>query len=458
MLAPYPKSGADRIVGRILTTKNFLPVVLCWLLGAASPAVATEQLPNILLITVDTLRADRMSAYGYERPTSPHLDALMAEGARFADARTVEPLTAPGLTSMLTALHPHEHGATRNGVAMRSDLPSLPRMLKRQGYRTAAFVANWTLRDRISGLGEHFDDYNTVLERKRWLLFASESTADDVNRAAETWFAAYRKNPERPFFVWLHYVEPHGPYRYWEQYAGRLQADRSKSSRYDTEIAYVDERISQIVGRTRDLGLDRDLAIVFMADHGESLGEHGYWGHGRHVYDATLRIPMAVVWPGQVQPMVVEQPALNIDLPKTLLSLLGLQGGEYFGGHDWSPSLEDGNDPVLKRVTYFQSHRGAVKNDENREKVRTNGLLEVARIEDGRKEILRIPSQVRREFALADDVAEEVNLVPPKSRISADLQRWLEEVRAGLALADELPPPSLGEEDMEELRALGYLD
>lgn len=424
-------------------------------------AAAAETLPNVLLISVDTLRADRMSGYGYERPTSPFLDSLMADGVRFADARTVEPLTSPALTSMLTGLDPHEHGATRNGVAMRTDLPSLPKLLKRRGYRTAAAVANWTLRHELSGLGEHFEDYVEVLEEKRWLFFAAESSADDVNEHVREWFDAYEQDQSRPFFLWVHYVEPHSPYEQWPQFDQRLGTvgDGSREARYDGEIAYVDDRIGRLVTGLGDRDLERELAIVFVADHGESLGEHGYWGHGRHVYDATLRIPMAIVWPGRIPAGVIDQPALITDLPETVLNLLQISDGGLISGWDWAPALTGEAEPsAADRVTWFQSHRGAVKNDENREKVRQNGLLEVARIEHGKKEMVRVTSSVRRVFDHATDADEEVNLVPPKSALSEELRQWLVEVRAGLRRSDDLPPPSLEGKDLEELEALGYLE
>jgi len=150
--------------------------------GATSVVPASEPArPNVLILTVDTLRADRMSAYGYERNTSPNLDRLMQNGVLFTQARTVEPLTGPGLCAMLTSSFPHENGATRNGLRMRPGLPSLPKLLQEDGYRTAAIVSNWTLRDKITGLAEHFEQYDTVFKHKRWLgLFSSEARAGVV--------------------------------------------------------------------------------------------------------------------------------------------------------------------------------------------------------------------------------------------------------------------------------------
>src|SRR6188768_1489400 len=188
---------------------------LLWL-QASPPAPASRfpLFPNVLLVTGDTRRADRVSSYGYARPTTPNLDRLLARGVRFAQARTVEPLTTPALASLLTSRYPHEHGATRNGMRLRAGLPSLARVLGQRGFRTAAFAGNWTLRDAISGLGEHFHAYRQIASRKRWVVLKGEATGDDLTAAALDWLAELRRDsPDRPFLLWVHYVEPHAPYR-----------------------------------------------------------------------------------------------------------------------------------------------------------------------------------------------------------------------------------------------------
>jgi arylsulfatase A-like enzyme len=157
----------------------------------------------VVILTIDTLRADHLSSYGYARPTTPNIDRLLASGVRFTDARTVEPLTNPALASMFTSLYPHEHGATRNGLRMRPGLPSVARALGRRGYESAAFVSNWPLKNRISGLGEHFDRYEEVFTRKRWLgLFKDEANAEDLTDAALAWLARPRR-ASRPFLLWV---------------------------------------------------------------------------------------------------------------------------------------------------------------------------------------------------------------------------------------------------------------
>ncbi|MES1211701.1 MAG: sulfatase, partial [Acidobacteriota bacterium] len=265
----------------------------------------------------------------------------------------MEPLTNPSLCSMFTSLYPHEHGATRNGLRLRPDAGSAARALGRRGYRTAAFVGNWTLRNDISGLGDHFQTYDEVFTRKRWLgLFKGEATGEDLTDSALAWLAENRpsghsgpsgKDSRRPFLLWVHYVDPHAPYRLQEEDAERLKikthGEASRSDRYDTEVSFADRQIGRLLEAfQRDPALAANTLIVFTSDHGESLGEHSYWGHGRNLYGPTLRIPLGVIWPGRIRPAVVEAPALNLDVAPTILALAGLPVPSELQGHDWSPT------------------------------------------------------------------------------------------------------------------------
>jgi arylsulfatase A-like enzyme len=418
--------------------------------------------PNILLVSIDTLRADRLSSYGYARNTTPNLDALLARGVRFSDARTIEPLTAPALASMLTSLPPHEHGASRNGLRMRAKLISFSKILGRRGYSTAAFVGNWTLQDRLTGLGEHFETYSSILNRKRWLgMVKSEATAEDLNERALDWLDAHLDDERpKPFLLWVHYVEPHGPYQLHSSMLDQLGIDwageLTASDRYDTEVAWVDVHAGALLEAVFERVSRQETLVVFVADHGESLGDHGYWGHGRHAYDASLSIPMGLVWEGRIEPGVRSEPALITDLAPTLLSAAGLDVPEFFQGFDWLPALE-GSDPApADRVMLFQAHKGTVLVKEDATKARQRGLLEVARIAEGQKEILRIGRDRRQVYNLGADPGETKNRADDE--LSPELAAWLEEVRRGLEQADGLPPPSLSDEDLAAMRALGYLD
>lgn len=430
----------------------------------ALPSGTEASRPNLLILTIDTLRADRLSSYGYERPTSPNLDRLIASGIRFTQARTVEPLTGPALCSMMTSRYPHEHGATRNGLRMRTGLDSLPKLLNSHGYRTAAILANWTLKDRASNLGEHFEDYRMVLKRKRWFgLVSSEATADDVTEEAVEWLQDYSDSGEdRPFFLWVHYVEPHAPYRLQkdrlEALGLPLKGDHPPSDRYDTEIAEVDRSIGELLARVQALGLGRELLTVFTSDHGESLGEHNYWGHGRHLYEPTLHVPMSLTWPGRLEPATITAPALIIDLAPTIAGLVGLEPPSSFVGYDWTPTVRDGDQPPAGRLTHHQAHKGAVISDHDSDLARRSGLLEVAVIQQGLKEIFRVKNGRHWKFDLATDPRELVNLIELKSSPSERLQGMIEVVSSGLSSLDAEVPEPLDEESIERLRALGYAD
>jgi choline-sulfatase len=436
-------------------------VALCTV-AMAAVCLPLAAAPNILLVSVDTLRADRLSSYGYERNTTPVIDGLLARGVRFADARTIEPLTAPALASMLTSLPPHEHGASRNGLRMRGKLVSFSKILGRRGYSTAAFVGNWTLQDRLTGLGEHFETYSSVLNRKRWLgMVKSEATAEDLNERAVDWLDTHLEAERRkPFLLWVHYVEPHGPYELHssmlDQLGIELGAEVEAADRYDTEVAWVDARIGDLLAEVFERVSPQETLVVFVADHGESLGDHGYWGHGRHVYDASLRIPMGLVWEGMIAPAVQPEPALIIDLAPTLLSAAGLQTPDFFQGFDWLPVVTGESVAPTDRVMLFQAHKGTVLGKEDPRKARQKGLLEVARLVEQRKELVRAGGGRRQIYDLVDDPAETDSLA--SGELSPELARWLDEVQRGLELADNLPPPSLSDEDFEAMRALGYLD
>jgi arylsulfatase A-like enzyme len=439
-----------------------LTALLPTLAAAEAPSRPASQ-PDVILVTIDTLRADRMSGYGYSRPTSPNLDELMKEGVRFSQARTVEPLTGPAMCSVMTAQHPHEHGASRNGLRMRAGLPSLPGILSDQGYATAGFISNWTLRHKLSGLGEHFQIYEEVLKRKRWFgLISSEANADDINDLALAWLAEHRRNrPDLPFFLWVHYTEPHAPYRLQKDHTEDLGiefgTDVTPSDRYDTEIAFTDRAVGDLLAGIDEL-IATEPVVVFASDHGESLGEHGYWGHGRNLQEPNLLIPMSITWKGHVSPQVVDALSLNIDIAPTLVGLLGLEQPPEFNGYDWTPVLNGKVQAPTDRVTSHQAHRGAVLSKHDSELARKSGLLEVAVVHGNQKEMFRVKNGKHTRFDLSEDPGELKDLTKPATETPVGLRAWFELVTNGLGNFDDQPPEPLDPESIEQLRALGYAD
>ncbi len=274
-------------MGKKLT---LLPLVILLLAGAIHAADTGR--PNVVLITLDTTRADYLSSYGFPLPTTPHLDALAERGVRFSDASSQIPLTGPSHATILTGLYPHQHGAIRNGVPLLEGIPTLAERLSAQGYRTAAFVSGWTLRGNLSGLARGFDTYDDRME-DRYHLVNSQRFAHQVTPPALKWL---RDNARRPFFLWVHYFDPHTPYKKrGESHAILERASPSamaalpqRNRNYASEIHYTDRWIGKLLQALKELDLESETIVVVTADHGEALGEHGYVGHGRQIYQEIL--------------------------------------------------------------------------------------------------------------------------------------------------------------------------
>ena len=322
---------------------------------------------------------------------------------------------------MLTSRFPHEHGASRNGLRVRPGLESLPKLLGQRGYATAAFVGNWTLRDKLTGLAEHFDDYDEVFSRKRWFgMFNSEATGEDLTAAAAEWVEDHKEESRQrhPYFLWLQYVEPHAPYRLWDEFAGRLGIDAergaSKSDRYDTEVAFIDREVGRLL---EGLGGGRsppETLVIFVADHGESLGEHGYWGHGRHIYENSLRIPMGSSGPagspGDHQPAGADhRPGADRPRPARAAAPGWLPGPRLVG-------VFAGRGAGPERVTYFQAHKGAVQTDHTSSSARVAGLLEVARLAGGRKEVYDVQEPARPDLRRVEGPGRAASQAAPGRR------------------------------------------
>jgi len=247
----------------------------------------------------------------------------------------------------------------------------------------------------------------------------------------------------------------------WRDYIDQLgmpRVDRyPPSDRYDTEIAFVDDSIGLLLTELDNLDLMQETMIVFAADHGESLGEHGYWGHGRHLYEPTLRIPMSITWPGRIEPQEVSAPALIIDLAPTVLSLIGEQNPAGFKGYDWS-AVFSGSPPPMDRLTHYQAHRGAVISRHDSDLARKAGLLAVGILKNNRKEIYRTENRRRGLYDLDADPAELTSLSAKRGSPSEALQLWMTALSSALDSFEDMVPEPLDEESIEHLRSLGYVD
>jgi len=320
-----------------------------WLLTRAPAYTLSQQADqNILIITIDTLRADALGSYGGAAST-PRLDALASRGARFTFAHAHAVVTLPSHTSILTGQLPYEHGMRDNaGFRVKDGTATLATRLKPLGFATGAFVGGFPLTKRF-GLSPGFDVYDDqISEMKSDVTFTlPERRADEVVTRALDWV---RRTPGK-FFGWVHVFDPHSPYTPPAEFAG-------KSPRpYDDEVSWVDHALEPLL--THLATLSRPTTVIVTSDHGESLGEHGEETHGMFAYEATLRVPLIVA---TIQPAAVaattrgetiDSPARHIDIAPTVLDALGIPADPAWLGTSLRPLIADGYGP--DRPNYFES-------------------------------------------------------------------------------------------------------
>src|SRR5262245_41977881 len=334
---------------------------------------ASRAPPSLLLITVDTLRADRLGSYGYRLPTSPAMDALATRGVAFADCTATWPKTWPSLASVLTGLHPRGAGVLYGRRRLPASARTLAEILSERGWQTAAVVANLNLGAALGfdqGFGLFVESWqergqgSVAAGPPCWVKASTNATL--VTDPALRWLGARKR--EHPFFLWLHYMDPHGPYlppvgysalfadahparsvplarlpRYQRQKnaAGREVADLGfYHAQYDREVRYLDDELGRLLARLPALGYDpRDMLVALTADHGESLGEHRYFlDHGKLPYQGSALVPLIFAWPGRLPSgRRVNEPVSLVDLPATLLDLSGIPVPSSFEGKSLAP-------------------------------------------------------------------------------------------------------------------------
>ncbi len=303
---------------------------------------------RVVLITLDTLRADRVGAYGDKNAETPTLDRLAAAGVRFDQAIAPTPITRPSHASMLTGLEPPEHGVRGNSVfSLDPTIPTVGEHFQQGGYGTAAFVAAFVL-DSQFGLDRGFDVYDDDIGQRRAAgspFSYAERRGDLVVDAALDWV---REAPEK-FFLWVHLYDPHANYNPPEPFAGRHRQDP-----YAGEIAFSDAQVARLLaGIRRRFGFEK-LAIIVTSDHGEALGEHGEATHSLTVYDATQRVPLIISGPGLGRGAVVDDQVRSADIAPTLLELADLPPLPDTTGKSLVP-LALGAEPESERVAYVEA-------------------------------------------------------------------------------------------------------
>lgn len=325
--------------------------------------------PNVLLITVDTLRADHLGCYGYERAQTPHIDRLAGEGVRIERAIAPTPITLPSHTSILTGLEPPAHGVRGNGAFRVPDsVQTLAESLKAEGYQTQAFVSADVLHSRFN-LNQGFDGYDDDFSSEakepgvRMLQRSGERT---MNRVIH-WLDVRKSSASpSPFFVWVHLFDPHAPYE-------PPEADAKRSATpYDGEITSVDRQIGRLVKALEPDGVLDHTILVFTSDHGESLGEHGEATHAMFIYESTQHVPLIFRYPRKLPAgRVYDGPARSVDIMPTILSLAekksvetqGADLSEALTGGAPSPSLAQYSESFHPKLMFGMAHLEGVRED-----------------------------------------------------------------------------------------------
>ncbi len=396
--------------------------------------VSTTPDRNVLLITIDTLRADALGSYG-GRAATPTLDALAAQGARFTFAHAHAVVTLPSHTSLLTGTYPYQHGVRdNNGYRVARGTATLAARLKALGFSTGAFVGAFPLDQRF-GLNQGFDTYDDRLpEAGPTVEFAlPERPADQVVDAATTWIDA---QPGR-WFSWVHVFDPHAPYRAPEPFLSQY-ADNA----YAGEVAWTDHALSPLLSRLQSQ--PRPTLVIVTADHGESLGEHGELTHGIFAYDATLRVPLIVaeVQPrtsGEIAGRVVNTPVRHIDVVPTVLDAVAADADPSLPGISLRSAIAGAGD--APRPSYFESMTTHL----------ARGWAPLRGVLVDRDKYIDLPIPER--YDLGTDPAELRNLATSGDRRTEVLLNTLRTF-------DMAPPGQPGEESgvvLERLRALGYI-
>jgi len=420
---------------------------------APVPAAPPASRPSVLLVTIDTLRADRLGCYGHAGAATPTLDGLAARGVRFATGVAHAPLTGPSHACLLTGLTPLGHGFRDNGgFVLPPAVGTAAEDFRQAGYRTAAFVSGFPL-DRRFGFDRGFETYDDHLPRgsdRRRTPYV-ERFADATTDAVLRWLqgtpssgaSASSGGPGSPFFLWVHYYDPHAPY----EPPGAL-ADRFRAAPYDGEIAFVDTQLARLLRALEETGALARTVVLATADHGESLGEHGEGTHGLFVYDSTLKVPWIVAGPGVPAGRVSSTVARGIDVLPTLLDYAGLPIPPAIEGRSLRPAAEGremSDAPAYAETLYPE---------------REFGWAPLHALRTARYKLIDAPHPEL--YDLAADAKEATNRLREQGAQAEELQRKLQ-----LALSRPAPAVAAAAaggaaadvdgETAERLRALGYV-
>jgi len=393
---------------------------------------------NVMLVTLDTTRADRLGCYGYQKAKTPHLDSLASKGVQFMNTYCQVPLTTPSHCSILTGTYPIYHQVRNNGTyTLRSEITTLAEVLKGRGFETAAFVGSFTVDSRF-GLDQGFDVYDdSFAEGQAFKPLNSERKADKVFEVFSCWLD---KDHSGQFFCWVHFYDPHLPYDppspYKEEFA---------DNPYDGEIAYMDDYIGKAVEKLREKNILGNTLLILAGDHGEAFGEKVEAGHGIFLYEGTMRVPFILYAENHLPQGTIVKPRVRlIDLMPTVLDMLNIPADNDIQGISLLPFIEGKKKESLSSYieTYFPREN--------------YGWSELVGLLSGDWKYIRAPKEEL--YNLKTDPQELRNFIDEEKKIAQEKRAMLEETIARNSSVLQSGKREMTAEEKKRLRSLGYVD
>ncbi len=426
--------------------------------------------PNILLISIDSLRADHLGCYGYDRPTSPAIDALGASGVIFDEAISQAPWTLPSHASLLTSLYGRTHQTNDISRQLPSEVPTIAAELSKAGYETAAVVSGTFMKKRF-GLHSGFDRYDDEIAEMSHRESHEAITSPGIHRKAEELLGQVQE----PFMLFLHYWDVHYDYappppydtKFDPEYKGkitskgflknkRIKPDMAEAelnhivSLYDGEIAWVDEHIAKLLANLEASGLDERTIVILTADHGDEFFEHGGKGHSHTLYHELVHVPLIIRGPGIAQGKRVMTPVELIDVMPTILDLVKSGAPEGLQGRSLAEALTGAE--LASQPVFSETNRArANKNDP---------WQDSWSVQNGRRKLIlhgegpngEAPRPDER-YDLAVDPGEQSPREAEASGLQEAMKRWMARVPLGLGKLNE----GVDEATMKQLQAHGYV-
>jgi arylsulfatase A-like enzyme/Flp pilus assembly protein TadD len=430
-----------------------LLVVLIVAVGFVIFTAREEKGGNLLLITLDTVRADRISCYGSERVSTPSIDHIARDGVLFENAIAPAPLTLPSHTTIMTGLYPNAHGIRDNSTNRISEKAvTLAEILSGKGYETGAVVGAFILdsdyglsqgfqyyNDELPGPSQNFDDIRGPAQHPRMNLHVvAERPASDVTGQAISWLKTHMKDR---FFLWIHYYDPHHPYEPPPPYSS-IYADRP----YEGEIAFVDQNVGMILSELMNSNVLDETLILLVGDHGEALGEHKELTHSIFTYESSVRVPLIMRYPVRLPSGArIAAPVSLADVVPTVLDLLDVESDNEFNGVSLLDMIE--GERAVDRYIYCESMSPFL----------TYGWSRIQCLRGSQWKYIR--SAEPELYDLASDPGENNNLIRTEREVAEMLEARLDSILAATTPeASSLTEKAvLAAEDRERLRALGYV-